>query len=95
MSVPGGVCEEGVAADGDHSKCLHFTGGYESEIPHMTMADAQDIISKLEIAHAQRACAAWWGSFGGSENPEGEWEGLDVIEQDYWRDIARAVLYHQ
>lgn len=42
-------------------------------------------------AAAQRACAAWWGSFGGSADPEGEWEGLDETEQHYWRNVAGAV----
>lgn len=44
------------------------------------------------ISAAQRACAAWWDSFGGSDDPDSEWAGLDDSERDYWCFIADRVL---
>lgn len=41
--------------------------------------------------YAEEACRAWWDSFGGSADPEGEWEGLDATEQVYWVHVANSV----
>lgn len=40
---------------------------------------------------AKIACAAWWDGFGESEDPSGEWDGLDEGEREQWRYIADAV----
>lgn len=44
------------------------------------------------IAAARAACAAWWDTFGGSADPEGEWDGLDDTECDYWCHVADSAL---